>query len=250
MAIAYNKSIEPLQHLGLTLGFGLALYALFSKISGKRKNIWDTVISCLLIFLILHYGTSMEAIFYPLFATFTALLIKFFIDWKGSPILNPAAAAIVISAGIGLSFGLDLPFVSWWGASFWNLQIGVPVSLLLLAVWVFGGLHVWRKFPILISFLLVYAVLQFLRLGHEAVQFIYTDSFIYFFAAIMLPEPKTSPFLPWKQAVYGSLAAFVMAGFAQLGIFAPELFAILAANLLHAAFKWKPPLKTIPHAET
>lgn len=249
-AIAYNRSLETLLHLGIILAFGLALYALFTKLSGKRKNVWDTAITCLLICLVLHYGTSsLEMFFYPLLATAIAITIKFFVDWKGSPIVNPAAAGILISAGIGVAFGMELPFVSWWGASFWSLPIGVPASLLLLAVWIFGGFAVWRKWPIFMSFLLVYAGLYFLRVGAEGLQFTYTDSFIYFFASVMLPEPKTSPFLPWKQVAYGSLAAITMAGFSQLGIFAPELFAILAANLLNAGFKWKPtPRPAVPAA--
>lgn len=240
-AIATNRAPEPLLHLAMLLTFGLGLYALFTKLSGKRKNIWDTVITCLLICLVLHYGASSAEMFlYPLLATTIAITIKFFVEWKSSPIVNPAAAGILMSAGIGAGLGLELPFVSWWGASFWQLPIGVPASLFLMGIWIFGGFSVWRKFPILASFLLVYAGLHFLRVGADGLTFTITDSFIYFFAAIMLPEPKTSPFLPWKQVAYGSLAAIVMAGFAQLGIFAPELFAIIAANLLNAAFKWKP----------
>ena len=115
VAIAYNWSNDVLLHLAATLGFGLVLFALYSKLSIKRKNVWDTVITAELIFLLLHYGTGLSSLIYPLMAVFIAETLKFFIEWKSSPIVNPAAAALLLTAGIGALIGWDMPFVSWWG---------------------------------------------------------------------------------------------------------------------------------------
>ena len=249
VAVGYNWSSDVMLHLAATLGFGLVLYTFYTWISSKHKNVWDTVISCEIIFLLLHYGTGLSSLAYPLMAVFIAETLKFFIEWKSSPIVNPSAAALLLTAGAAALIGWELPFVSWWGASYWALPFGLSVSLILIALWVLGGFYVWRKFPILLSFLVAQLVFLYVRTGDlESIQFIYLDSFIYFFASIMLPEPKTSPFLPWKQVAYGVLAAVIFNGLAYAGVPYSELFAIVGANLFNAGLKWKPAPKLAPAA--
>ncbi len=247
-ALGYNWSTDVLLHLAVTVGFSLVLFALYSKISSKHKNVWDSLITGEVIFLLLHYGEGLSAAIYPMIAVFIAETLKFFIEWKSSPIVNPAAAGLLLTAGIGALVGWNIPVVSWWGASFWVLPFGVSASLILVAVWVIGGFHVWRKWPIFLSFLLVFAVFEYLRLRDlSSLGFTYMDSTIYFLAAIMLPEPKTSPFLPWKQVVYGVLAAGLCVGLTTFTPY-PALFAIVGANLLNAGFKWKTGPKLAPAA--
>ncbi len=248
-ALGYNWSTDVLVHLASTVGFALVLFALYSKVSSKHKNVWDSLITGEIIFLLMHYGEGLSAVIYPMIAVFIAETLKFFIEWKSSPIVNPAAAGLLLTAGLSAIIGWELPFVSWWGASFWVLPIGVSVSLILIAIWVLGGFHVWRKWPIFFSFLLVSAIVLYLRTKDpSALSFTYLDSTIYFFAAIMLPEPKTSPFLPWKQVVYGALAALLLNGLGAYGVPYAELFALIGANLLNAGFKWKTGPKLAPAA--
>lgn len=248
VAIGYNWSSDVMLHLAATLGFGLVLYTFYTWISSKHKNVWDTVISCEIIFLLLHYGTGLSSLAYPLMAVFIAETLKFFIEWKGSPVVNPSAAGLLLTAGAAALIGWELPFVSWWGTSYWVLPVA-SVSLILLAVWVVGGFHVWRKWPIFISFLLAFAIFESLRgLSLADLQFIFLDSTIYFIAAVMLPEPKTSPFLPWKQVAFGVLAAALISGLTYLDVPYAALFAIVGANLFNAGLKWKPSAKVIPVA--
>jgi len=236
-ALAYNFSVELLLHLALTLGFSLVLYAVYSWVSEKHKNVWDTVITGLLLFLLLRAGSTLSDALFPLLATFIAITLKFFIEFRGSPIVNPAVGGLLLMAGI-VAFipGMDQPIISWWGASFGALPLGVSVSFLLMAVWILGGFYVWRKWWIFFSFLMVHAVLLLLRSGDFAsLQYAFTDSTIYFMASIMLPEPKTSPFRPWKQGVFGGLAAVAYNAFVTLGVPYFELFAIIVANLANVA---------------
>ncbi len=240
-ALGYNFSNAVLLHLAATLGFGLVLYWLYSRLSAKRKNVWDTVITTLIIFLLLHYGDNL---LYPLLATFFAITLKFFIEWKDSPVVNPAAGALLLTAGVlALIPGIDQPFISWWGTTFWALPWGVSVSFLLMALWILGGFYVWRKWAIFAGFLGVYFLILFglmLFFGSadkESMHFVLTDSTIYFLAAIMLPEPKTSPALPWKQGVYGVIAALVYSVLAIAAVPNYALFALVAANLFNAGFR-------------
>ena len=241
LALGYNFSNDVLLHLASTLGFGLILFWLFSRISTKQKNVWDTVITTLIIFLLLHYGANP---FYPLIATFFALTLKFFIEWRGSPVVNPAAAALLLTAGVlALIPGLDQPFISWWGASFWQLPFGLSVSFILLAIWILGGFYVWRKWAIFFGFLLTYFLLVLIfysisdNPGIGVLQFAFTDSTVFFLASIMLSEPKTSPVLPWKQGAYGFLAALAYHVLAITGVSNAALFAVVAANLFNASFR-------------
>lgn len=239
-ALGYNFSNDVLLHLAATLGWGLVLYAVYSRFTIKRKNVWDTVITSLIIFLLLHYGTDLNDLAHPLLAVFLAITLKFFVEYKSSPIVNPAAAGLLLSAGILAFFPVEQPFISWWGASFWTLPWGIPLSLVLMAVWVLGGFYVWRKWPLFFAFLISYGVLYFLQTGDgEALRFILMNSTLYFFATIMLSEPKTSPVLPWKQAVYGTLAGVLFVCLGTWNVPYYELFALVGANLLNAGMKWK-----------
>lgn len=228
VALGTHFTGPVLLHLCATLGFALLLWVAFTIFSTKHKNIWDTVITGLILFLVLHYGSSAGDLVYPLAATGIAMLVKFFLEWKGSPVINPAAAGILVSALV-LAFipGLDHPFASWWGASYNGY-----LSLALMALWVFGGLYQWRKWQIVISFFVAHALLLLLRgEGLSGLLFTFTDSTIYFFVTIMLVEPKTSPFLPKQQVAYGVVAALLYNLLAYSGAPYFELFALVGANL-------------------
>ena len=231
-ALATHFTEQVLLHLCATLGFALLLWVLFTKFSAKHKNLWDTVITGLILFLLLHYGATPADLVFPLTATFIAMVIKFFVEWKNSPILNPVAAGLLGSTLV-LAFvpGLGHPFVSWWGASFSG-----PLSLSLMVLWIVAGLYQWKKWETVISFLAVHAILLLIRgEGPAGLEFTFTDSTIYFFTTIMLVEPKTSPFLPKQQVAYGSFAALLYNFLAHSGTPYFELFTLIGANLFRAA---------------
>lgn len=227
LAIAFNPTAQVLLHLVATLGFALILYWFYSLFSSKHKSIWNTAITGLLIFLVLDYGAGWLDIVYPLIATFVAITLKFFWEWKGLPVVNPAAAGLLIMAGVvAVIPGLDHAFISWWGASFQGW-----VSLAVVLVWMIFGLPRWRKWPIVLSFVVTHALILMLRgLEVETLRFIFSDSTIYFLAAFMLVDPKTSPFKPRDQVVYGLLAALVLNSLMHANAPYAELFAIVAAN--------------------
>ena len=228
-AFGFNASSQLTLHLTATLGFSLVLFALYSTFfPSKHKNVWDTVITALILFLVLHYGAGVSDLVYPLTASFIAITLKFFVEYKSFPIVNPVAAGLLVSALV-LAFvpGLDHPFVSWWGTAFQGY-----LSLALLAVWIVGGLYQWRRWHIVVSFLVVFALGLLLRgQGIESVQFALTNSMVYFYATIMLLEPKTSPFRPMEQVAYGAFCAVVMTVLSYYQAPYPELFALVAANL-------------------
>ena len=150
-SLGFSANQWIMWHLIATLGFGFGLFYVFTRFFKKKKSIWNTVATCLIIFLVLHPGTSMAALLYPLVATLIAITYKFFFEYKGKPIINPVVFSLLVLASItALLPSLENPFVSWWGASFEE-----PLALVLLVAWIFTGLRTWRKLPLLISFLLL-----------------------------------------------------------------------------------------------
>ena len=196
--------------------------------SSKHKLIWNTIITSLIIFLVLDYGSELVDVVYPLVATFVAITLKFFWGWKGSPVINPSVAGMLIMAGIvALLPTFENAFISWWGASFQGW-----VSLSVVLAWIVLGLRKWRKWPLVASFLAAHAVILVLRgMETETIRFIFADSTIYFLAAAMLIDPKTSPINNRQQMIYGLLAALMLNSLMHANAPHAELFAIATANI-------------------
>lgn len=234
LAIAFNPTMQVLLHLACTLGFALILYWFYSLISSKHKLIWNTVITSLIIFLVLDYGSGWLAVVYPLTATFIAITLKFFFEWKGMPVVNPSVAGLLIMAGIvAVIPALEPAFISWWGASFQGW-----VSLLIVLLWMFLGLRRWRKWPLVLSFLITHGILLGLRGAEwETLKFIFTDATIYFMSAFMLVDPKSSPMLRKDQMVFGLFTALVYNSLLHGNAPYAELFSIAAANLVYMGLR-------------
>lgn len=252
LAIAFDFKIAKLIHLGLTTGFGLFLYVLFSRISTQKKNLQNTFITTLIIFLILHYPTSetnyLEYLG-PLLATFTAIFSKFFLEKNTAPIFNPAVFGILISAALMRTFtGENTLFTSWWGTNFQDY-----ISLSLIALWIFTGPHRWRKLPALATFLLTYGtVLYAFQQNTTSLKFIFTDATIYFLAAIMLIDPKTSPIKPSQQIIFATIAALSYNLLKYFNIPFPyeQFLAIAIANFYFTITKWSNAASKSPAASS
>jgi hypothetical protein len=245
--IKNNFHLQVFMHLGATLGFGVIIFYVFKYLKKQEKNIWNTIISCLIIFLLLHYGAK------PIDVLVTTLVIafvvfsKFFMEWKGSPIFNPVVLGF-FALEIFSNFipSLKLSFVSWWGASY---SFGaVPVALILIAIWTIFSFKAWRKWPVALSYLGFFAIFSILapiifkgstlQSSFDLAKFIFTNSTIYFLAFIMLAEPRTSPLMRNQQIIYGLIAA-VFSTISLLTNFpTSSLLAILVPNLYFFIEKW------------
>jgi hypothetical protein len=246
---------QILLHALVTVGFSFVLFHLYTKGSKalgkpKRKSLYTTLITALIIFLVMHYGTETADLIYPLAATFIAITHKFFFTKKGSPLINPAVLAMLIVGGVTTALSTWAPdfmpnlspaFISWWGASFKGW-----FSLALLALWIVFGLKKWRKYRLLASFLIAHFILMVLQ-GQDfsLIHFTFTDSTIYFLAAIMLAEPKTSPSIQKQQTYYGFVAAALYNIFFSYSLPYFSLLALAGANLVKLSLK-KPKAKKSP----
>lgn len=236
--IGANFSLQILIHLSATLGFGIILFFVFKLIFKKNKKIWNTIISCLIIFLILQPGFFWAA----LIATGAAIFSKFFLEYKDSPIINPVILGLLVLTIIAKIFPENITaIISWWGASY-KIQ-AIPISLIMMAIWIIFGFKSLRKFSLFLTYLIIYAVLILILyrpIGSSSwdfLKFTFTDSTIYFFASVMLIEPRTSPFLKSQQVIYGILAAVFSTLSVFFGMQMLALFAIIVPNLYFLLMK-------------
>ncbi len=231
MALVQNPTPDAFLNLGLTLGVALILYWLYTRFSSKHKVIENTVVTGLILFLLVHPMPPSLELWPVVLATFVAVSLKFFAEFKGSPIVNPAAVALLGGAILANLAGNDTFLISWWGASFAG-----KISFIPLVIWALWGVHSWRKWPLVLSFLAAFAASLYLfqvKADIDFIRFVFTDSTIYFFATIMLIEPKSSPIRMREQIVYGIGVGFLATLFNKIQLEHFILHALIAGNLLY-----------------
>lgn len=245
-AIVSNFSTQIFIYMAATLGFGLILFYALQKITKQNKNIYNTIISCLIIFLVLHYGMKPSDALAAMLVTFVVLISKFFLEWKGSPIFNPVVLGLfVLEILTFLIPSFQASFISWWGASYSLWPGPITFTLILMAIWIVFCFKSWRKWAVAISYLLGTLVLTMIFYKSVeaypltlALKGMFLDSTIYFFTFIMLSEPRTSPILKKHQIVYGLLAAIISTIGALTNFPTSILLAILIPNLYFFLTKW------------
>ena len=244
-----NAQSALLWHLLETVGLGLLLYAVFSRFATTRHQFQNTLITTLIIYLVLHYPLGTTDHYITIIATTVAMLAKFFFGpaSRFATGLNPAVFGLLVSAvGFRVLTEINSAFLSWWGTNFQG-----ALSLALLLLWTLVGLAKWRKLAIVGAFLLShYLILAFTGTAPETLNFIFTDGTIYFLAAIMLVEPRTSPLLTWQQVTYGLAAALFLNLFYAFELPYTEVLSIAAANLYFQAIKKRPKPKPQPPQPT
>ncbi len=166
-------------------------------------------------------------------AAVIAMLSKFFLQYKGSNILNPASIGLIVSLPL-FSLGDE-----WWIASNYNL-FGIAITL--TPVLVILGYEA-KRLPAALSFTaasIVIAIALNPGAGASAQALLSIIFGInYVFAFVMLVEPKTSPSAYSSQAVYGAGLALAYLALAYARIPYPLLVCLLMGNVAYAAYRWR-----------
>lgn len=164
-------------------------------------------------------------------AAAVAITSKFFLQFKSSNIFNPAALGLVIALVI---FGLgDV----WWAASSYNLY-GIAISLTpILIILAYEA----RRLPAALSFVAANVALNLIlggfHLGSISSLATLLFSVNYFFAFVMLVEPKTSPHNRYAQVAYGIGIALLYTAFAFLRVPYSLLAVLLIGNMAYAFYR-------------
>jgi Na+-translocating ferredoxin:NAD+ oxidoreductase RnfD subunit len=163
-----------------------------------------------------------------LVASLAAILSKFFIKLRSGNIFNPASVGLLIALGI-FSMG-----DAWWVSmnySVFGLVIFLTPVLILSA-------YEARRLVLSLSFVVFIIILTLISAHSPAGVLADTEaaalSVNYFFAFLMLPEPKTSPPKNSEQVVYGALIALLYFALSGSGIPYATFSALLLGNAIYA----------------
>ncbi len=141
-----------------------------------------------------------------------AMFSKNFLRTGDKHIFNPAAFGLLLG---GIILGQN---TSWWGVSWQQLASQPLAFIILLTPFLVSALRL-RRYFIQLAFLLVLAFFKVAPL----------DPALLFFAAVMLPEPMTTPVRPISQLIFGAAVALL----SLIPYFPdPLLFALLVGNVL------------------
>lgn len=160
-------------------------------------------------------------------ASFFAMFSKNFIKGANRHIFNPAGFGVLASSIIFQNQ------VSWWGASFQPLN---SIYFLVLLSPLLISLIRLRRFPITVSFLIIYSLLVFLMSKTNSLLSL-TDPTVLFFSLVMLPEPQTTPNKKQIQIFFGVFVAFMAIISSRLTSVDPLIFALLTGNFLFYKLK-------------
>lgn len=202
----------------------LAHYGL-AKITRAPANIWSSVITGLIIFLIFTPTVELNGLLVLGLVAAVSIIGKYVVRYRNVHLINPVALAAVLAAVLGMAYA------SWWvGSVYLNLFILIGGILVTLKI---------RRIPMILAGVLasvlmaiVFAVLR----GDTSDAFLSSlllASPLWFFMTIMVTEPLSTPAGRGMQIFYGGfIGALSQIPFAVGPVFnSPEL-SLIIANLL------------------
>ena len=166
-------------------------------------------------------------------ASIIAICSKIFIRHKGNHIFNPAVIGLLVALGI---FSLQ---DEWWGAiGYKAFGVVLPVTLLLIL-----ANYKAAKLKIAIPYLAAIALLFYFSGLVKIVPFsavgllAFANVLPFYFAFIMLSEPKTSPYDANQQVVFGIGAAILVFAMNFAHVKYAFLIALLISNLIYFGYR-------------
>jgi len=211
-----SPGLKPLAGFALAVLFTVLIEGMILFLKAKKFQITASAITS---GLILGYVLSAASPWWMfLAAAFLTIGLKHILVFRGKNLMNPAAL------GIFLVVLLLKGYTEWKGAYAWYFFI--PVGFYLA--------YKIRKMEIVISYF-VMSLLLFIpqSLIQRASLTDIPWYFNYFFIFIMLIEPKTTPASKIPKIVFGAAVALLVFILTEQSFrYEPELFALLALNLL------------------
>ncbi|MBI2074431.1 MAG: RnfABCDGE type electron transport complex subunit D [Candidatus Levybacteria bacterium] len=222
-AVIHSPSMQTVLYLFLALSSTLISDFIFIKIRKLPSFLLSSaIVSGLIIGLLTAPSLPPYA---PIIAGVLAMFSKNFIRIEQKHIFNPAGFGLFLEAFI---FRHN---ISWWAVSwqkiFANNFLSIIFFIVLLSPFLISAFRMRRYFNQLSFFatnILIILIMNIVAkyMQHQAAESLFDPTFI-FFAAVMLPEPMTTPYHSNRQLLFGFLVAII----SFIIIFPP-----LVANLL------------------
>ncbi|MEE4025660.1 oxidoreductase [Gordonia sp. PKS22-38] len=148
-----------------------------------------------------------------------AALSKYVLAWRRRLVVNPAVAGAVVVYGLAYGDVGSIGYPIWWVAAEPLAVPMVVIGMLLVTV-----LREWRLVAVFLAASLATIGVLEITEGGQSLQFWAVSSPTFFVAAIMLPEPLTSPTTRLHRAIYGALVGVLM--YWQVSIHLTDAFTI------------------------
>lgn len=221
---------KELQRLILLSASFLLPELIFIKFFKGKPRLDNLLITLFLLLLIGDLEmTARQSVILGLSTSLAKTLFRF----RGQPILNPAAAGLVIASLLGV-------LSTWWGISFsprlpffnisYTMFLTVPLGIYII--------RKYNKWPTFFAIPTVFLLTYYLITSRFALSLVLEGTFA-FFVLVMATEPKTSPVLDWQELIYSSFLG-VLLSFAFVYRFysEPYLYTLLLGNLVFFAIKF------------
>jgi ferredoxin-NADP reductase len=163
------------------------------------------LITGLILFFILPGVSDPETALTVAVGVAAAAASKYVLAWRRRLIVNPAVAGAVVVYALAYAEVGGIGYPIWWIAAEPLLIPMVAIGVLLVT-----ALREWRLVVVfLLASLATIGVLE-LAEGGQSLQFWYISSPTFFVAAIMLPEPLSSPTTRVHRLVYAGIVGVLM----------------------------------------
>lgn len=202
-------------------------------------------VSAIITGLIIGTVSINSPLFGVLIATVLAIGSKFIIRWKGLHIFNPAVFGVVVSQVL-FSQAAHSPVAHGGGQVVEGFGVGgFTVTLWLVPFLIIANYKARKLFtsiPNLITTALLFYLTGLVSLNSLNTQSVvgFLEALPYYFAFIIVSEPKTSPMIKKEQVVFGLAIAtisvlplIILGSYSHLG----ALAALLLGNLIFAAYR-------------
>lgn len=212
----------------------------------KRKHVLP--LSAIITGLIIGLVSVNAPVLGALIGAVLAILSKFVIRWKGTHIFNPAVFGVIVSQllnpaahggpGSAMPHGAS-QVVEGFGPGGFAVSLAL-VPLLILAN--YKARKLWIAIPYLVVSALLFYFTDLARLDALNNQdiFKFLEVLPWFFAFIIVSEPRTSPNAKNEQVVFGIgiailsvLPLFLFGSYSHVG----ALVAVLLGNLMYATYR-------------
>jgi Na+-transporting NADH:ubiquinone oxidoreductase subunit NqrB len=225
LGILPYSSVDLVLSTLLMLGVCWAVNRIFARAFGAASNPESVYITALILALIVTPVAPVDfaGIGFAVFASAWAMASKYIFAIGRRHVFNPAGFGVALAA---IALG---PSVSWW----------IGGNVFLLPIVLAGGVLILRKlrcFDLVLAFsgsaLATVAVTSGFNNAWASVTQMLLHSMFFFFAFIMLTEPRTAPWGRERRLAYGAIVGFLFAPEIHLGsfYFTPEI-ALLIGNL-------------------
>lgn len=202
--LGFNRSWSQIL---LTVCTGTLLHIFYDLLFNKKLYFpISAVTTSLGLCILVNYGHSM---IYPLVPIFFAISSKFFFNFKGRHIFNPAMMGVTLSLIMASEFISSSPAYQWNGIGAMALFIIMPALLLFMPKinrgWLVGSFLLVFTLQIILRSLLIRHYLPFSTLFFGTI----TSPAFFLFTFFMITDPVTSPSGKKDQIIVGCSLALL-----------------------------------------